>query len=203
MSFHTYPSKSWKDILPLASEEARDLVNALVTYQSTSRLSALEVSALSSPVISSVLRQHFADSVTGLGTESRLLLRRTCKLAVRANAVGKRFANSSYRCQGQPSRRQPCGSSDGLRKGKGLRLSLVEILTPCISARPCFHETGSISGHVWATEMTSVPRLFSNFCSHAQLRREAFFAGNGINLEAHPDYRDDNLEAVPKALLND
>ncbi|KAF6224357.1 hypothetical protein HO133_010934 [Letharia lupina] len=42
MSFHAFPSKSWKDILPLASEEARDLVTGLVMYQSTSRLNALE-----------------------------------------------------------------------------------------------------------------------------------------------------------------
>lgn len=44
MSFRAFPRKSWKDILPLASEEARDLVTGLVKYQSTSRLNALEVS---------------------------------------------------------------------------------------------------------------------------------------------------------------
>lgn len=43
MSFHDFPPKPWKDILPLASEEARDLVSGLVMYQSTSRLSAQEV----------------------------------------------------------------------------------------------------------------------------------------------------------------
>lgn len=42
MSFHAFPSKSWKDILPLASEEARDLVTGLVMYQSSSRLNARE-----------------------------------------------------------------------------------------------------------------------------------------------------------------
>ena len=45
MSFHAFPPKSWKDILPLASEEARDLVSGLVMYQSTSRPSAMEVHA--------------------------------------------------------------------------------------------------------------------------------------------------------------
>ncbi|KAL9065004.1 MAG: hypothetical protein Q9161_008496 [Pseudevernia consocians] len=43
MSFHAFPPKPWKEILPLASEEARDLVTGLVMYQGTSRLSALEV----------------------------------------------------------------------------------------------------------------------------------------------------------------
>ena len=46
-----------------------------------------------SPLPSSppVLRQHFADSVTGIGTGPRLLLRRTCKLTVSEsqNAPGK------------------------------------------------------------------------------------------------------------------
>lgn len=46
MAFHAYPPKPWKDILPLASEEARDLVTGLVVYQSTSRFNAQEVIAL-------------------------------------------------------------------------------------------------------------------------------------------------------------
>lgn len=42
MSFHAFPPKLWKEILPLASEEARDLVTGLVMYRSTFRLNALE-----------------------------------------------------------------------------------------------------------------------------------------------------------------
>ena len=46
MTFHAFPPKSWEDILPLASEQARDLVTRIVVYQSTSRLTALEVCVL-------------------------------------------------------------------------------------------------------------------------------------------------------------
>lgn len=43
MAFYEYPPKSWDEVLPHASEEARDLVRGLVTYQSTDRLTAVEV----------------------------------------------------------------------------------------------------------------------------------------------------------------
>lgn len=55
MSFHDFPPKPWKDTLPLASEEARDLVSGLVMYQSTSRLSAQEVRSALLPFIRDVL----------------------------------------------------------------------------------------------------------------------------------------------------
>lgn len=87
MSFHAFPPKSWKDVLPLASEEARDLVTGLVVYQSTSRLTALDVSAL--PLCEEVIGKDFADSATGIGSESRLLLGQICKLIVRAKANGE------------------------------------------------------------------------------------------------------------------
>ncbi|CAD6588959.1 MAG: hypothetical protein ASARMPRED_003839 [Alectoria sarmentosa] len=48
MSFHAFPPRLWKDVLPQASEEARDLVTGLVMYQTTSRLNALEVNAFKS-----------------------------------------------------------------------------------------------------------------------------------------------------------
>ncbi|KAL8744376.1 MAG: hypothetical protein Q9190_003372 [Brigantiaea leucoxantha] len=43
MSFHKFPKREWKDVLPCASESARDLVSQLVGYQSTSRLAAADV----------------------------------------------------------------------------------------------------------------------------------------------------------------
>ncbi|KAI4125246.1 MAG: hypothetical protein LQ338_004370 [Usnochroma carphineum] len=43
MAFYEYPAKSWEEVLPRASEEARDLVRRLVTYQSDYRMSAAEV----------------------------------------------------------------------------------------------------------------------------------------------------------------
>ncbi|KAI4109581.1 MAG: hypothetical protein LQ339_001694 [Xanthoria mediterranea] len=42
MSFHMYPSKSWAEILPQASEPARDLVGRLLVYQSSDRMAARE-----------------------------------------------------------------------------------------------------------------------------------------------------------------
>ncbi|KAL8656631.1 MAG: hypothetical protein Q9226_002613 [Calogaya cf. arnoldii] len=42
MSFHMYPPKSWAEILPRASEPARDLVSSLVVYQSGDRMTAKE-----------------------------------------------------------------------------------------------------------------------------------------------------------------
>lgn len=41
-----YPSRSWAEILPQASEPARDLVGGLVVYQSSDRMAAEEVSSL-------------------------------------------------------------------------------------------------------------------------------------------------------------
>lgn len=48
MFFHAFTFQLWKDILPVAPEEARDLVAGPVMYWSTLRLSALEVSACKS-----------------------------------------------------------------------------------------------------------------------------------------------------------
>lgn len=48
MSFVEYPSKPWKELLPNCSEQARDLVSALVQYQSSDRLTAEGVSRKSS-----------------------------------------------------------------------------------------------------------------------------------------------------------
>ena len=45
MSFHAFPPRSWKDLLPLAPDDALDLVASLVVYQSTQRLTAQEVSS--------------------------------------------------------------------------------------------------------------------------------------------------------------
>ncbi|KAI4216262.1 MAG: hypothetical protein LQ351_001272 [Letrouitia transgressa] len=42
MSFHEFPPMPWDEILPHASEDGRDLVSQLVTYQSTSRLTAAD-----------------------------------------------------------------------------------------------------------------------------------------------------------------
>lgn len=42
--FKEYPAKPWTNILPAASDAARDLVGKLVQYQSTWRLSASDVS---------------------------------------------------------------------------------------------------------------------------------------------------------------
>ena len=46
MHFHDYPSKSWTDLLPGASDAARDLVSQLIRYESGSRLTAAEVCRL-------------------------------------------------------------------------------------------------------------------------------------------------------------
>ncbi|KAL8734967.1 MAG: hypothetical protein Q9181_002999 [Wetmoreana brouardii] len=46
MEFYMYPPKAWDEILPQASVEARDLVSRLVTYQSSNRMAAAEVSVL-------------------------------------------------------------------------------------------------------------------------------------------------------------
>jgi len=43
MKFAEFPGKSWKDILPRASEEARDLVANLVVFESKERLTAAKV----------------------------------------------------------------------------------------------------------------------------------------------------------------
>ncbi|KAJ5561700.1 hypothetical protein N7461_000461 [Penicillium sp. DV-2018c] len=42
VEFHSYPPRSWDEILPGASSNGRDLVNQLVRYQSSERLSAAE-----------------------------------------------------------------------------------------------------------------------------------------------------------------
>ena len=43
MEFHKYPPKAWQEILPDASEKARDLVDKLIRYQSSDRMSAAAV----------------------------------------------------------------------------------------------------------------------------------------------------------------
>ena len=43
MTFYTYPTTPWEEILPHTSEQARELVAKLVCYQSTDRLTAAEV----------------------------------------------------------------------------------------------------------------------------------------------------------------
>lgn len=40
IEFHTFPPKPWSEILPHASEDARDLVSRLIRYESGDRLSA-------------------------------------------------------------------------------------------------------------------------------------------------------------------
>ncbi|KAI4208543.1 MAG: hypothetical protein LQ346_000053 [Caloplaca aetnensis] len=42
MAFYEYPAKSWEEVLPQASEESRDLVRRMVTYESTDRMTAAE-----------------------------------------------------------------------------------------------------------------------------------------------------------------
>lgn len=42
MAFYEYPRKSWVGILPNASDDARDFVGKLVTYESGDRLTAEE-----------------------------------------------------------------------------------------------------------------------------------------------------------------
>lgn len=46
MRFHIHPPKPWAEILPRASEQARDLVSRLVVYESGDRITAEEVSLL-------------------------------------------------------------------------------------------------------------------------------------------------------------
>lgn len=46
-----YPPKPWDVVLPNTSNEARDLVSRLVTYQSTDRMSAEEVRDLCGLII--------------------------------------------------------------------------------------------------------------------------------------------------------
>ena len=46
MYFHDYASKSWTELLPNASDAARDLVSQLVRYESGSRLTAAQVCRL-------------------------------------------------------------------------------------------------------------------------------------------------------------
>ena len=41
MEFYSYPPKDWAELLPKASERARDLVSKLVRYESRDRLSAV------------------------------------------------------------------------------------------------------------------------------------------------------------------
>ena len=41
-----YPPKPWAEILPRASEQARDLISRLVVYESADRITAEEVSLL-------------------------------------------------------------------------------------------------------------------------------------------------------------
>ncbi|MCJ1304523.1 hypothetical protein MMC08_007336 [Hypocenomyce scalaris] len=43
MDFYGFPSRLWQDILPDASEDARDLVGKLIRYQSSGRMSAAAV----------------------------------------------------------------------------------------------------------------------------------------------------------------
>lgn len=50
MVFYEYPAKSWEEVLPEASEEGRDLVRRLVTYESGARMTAAEVCVLRSKV---------------------------------------------------------------------------------------------------------------------------------------------------------
>jgi len=44
MTFVEFPGKTWEEILPYASANARDLVSQLVRYQSTDRMKAVDVS---------------------------------------------------------------------------------------------------------------------------------------------------------------
>jgi hypothetical protein len=46
VQFFEYPAKSWSELLPAASDDARDLVSRLVRYQSSARLGASEVVAI-------------------------------------------------------------------------------------------------------------------------------------------------------------
>lgn len=46
MTFVDFPAKSWDEILPNATPEARNLVSGLVRYQSTERMSAADVARL-------------------------------------------------------------------------------------------------------------------------------------------------------------
>lgn len=43
MQFYEYPAKPWSELLPKASQSARDLVSKLVQYESGRRMSASEV----------------------------------------------------------------------------------------------------------------------------------------------------------------
>ncbi|KAI4239345.1 MAG: hypothetical protein LQ352_007801 [Teloschistes flavicans] len=42
MSFHVYEARAWEEVLPMAGQEARDLVGQLVRYESGERLTAGE-----------------------------------------------------------------------------------------------------------------------------------------------------------------
>ena len=44
MEFYKYPAKPWDEVLKGASSNGRDLVSKLVRYESSQRLSAVEVS---------------------------------------------------------------------------------------------------------------------------------------------------------------
>jgi len=43
MAFYEYPAKTWEEIMPNASSEARSLVKGLVQYESGLRMSAKDV----------------------------------------------------------------------------------------------------------------------------------------------------------------
>ncbi|KAI9886048.1 MAG: hypothetical protein M1823_002168 [Watsoniomyces obsoletus] len=59
MAFHMYPPKPWTELLPGASEVARDLVSRLVRLESKSRLTAAEVPSNGSGIQLALVNGHF------------------------------------------------------------------------------------------------------------------------------------------------
>ena len=62
MEFYKFPPKPWQEILPDTSENARDLVNKLIRYQSSDRMSAAAVCDFN------LFRQGYADIPEGSET---------------------------------------------------------------------------------------------------------------------------------------
>lgn len=61
MQFEQYPPRSWREVLPGASQEACDLVSKLVCYEQTKRLTAGEVSSFKPGLAAFFVKKRFAN----------------------------------------------------------------------------------------------------------------------------------------------
>ena len=81
MQFTEYPPKEWKEMLPEASDAARDLASKLVTYESGQRMRAADVSCLPTSQLTVIQPQSLINYV--VGSEACIFSRCTAEVKYR------------------------------------------------------------------------------------------------------------------------